>query len=103
MRLGSYPMNIVEGTKAHAAYGTDSAEERHRHRYEVNNEYLEKMAEAGMIVSGKSPDGLLVEMVEIPTHPWFVATQAHPELKSRPTRPHPIFKDFVEAAIKEKK
>lgn len=103
MRLGSYPMTIAEGTKAHAAYNADSADERHRHRYEVNNEYLERMSDAGMIVSGKSPDGLLVEMVEIPAHPWFVAIQAHPELKSRPNRPHPLFKDFVAAAIKEKK
>lgn len=103
MRLGTYPCTLVEGTKVQAAYGVLSADERHRHRYEVNNEYREKMAEAGMIVSGHSPDGLLVEMVELTNHPWFVATQAHPELKSRPNRPHPLFKAFVAAAIEEKK
>ena len=101
MRLGVYPCVVKEGTKAYEAYGVKDVDERHRHRYEVNNEYREKLEEAGMIVSGKSPDGLLVEIVELKDHPWFVATQAHPELKSRPNRPHPLFKDFVAHALKK--
>ncbi len=97
MRLGSYPCNLVPGTKAARAYGEPVVYERHRHRFEFNNAYRERMREAGLIVSGLSPDGRLVEVIELRDHPWFVATQAHPELKSRPTRPHPLFRDFVEA------
>ncbi len=97
MRLGSYPCNLVPGTKAARAYGEPVVYERHRHRFEFNNAYRERMQEAGLILSGLSPDGRLVEVIELRDHPWFVATQAHPELKSRPTRPHPLFRDFVKA------
>jgi len=98
MRLGSYPCTLQEGTKAMAAYDDEVIYERHRHRYEVSNVYRQKLIDAGLIVSGISPNGRLVEMIELPDHPWFVASQAHPEFKSRPTRPHPLFKDFVAAA-----
>jgi len=98
MRLGSYPCTLQEGTKAMAAYQDEVIYERHRHRYEVSNVYRQKLIDAGLIVSGISPNGRLVEMIELPDHPWFVASQAHPEFKSRPTRPHPLFKDFVAAA-----
>jgi CTP synthase len=101
MRLGLYPARLEEGSLARAAYGTEIAYERHRHRFEVNNAYRERLAEAGMWFSGVSPDGRLVEYVELRGHPWFVATQAHPELKSRPNRPHPLFRDFVGAAAKQ--
>ncbi len=83
-------------------YGKKEIRERHRHRYEVNNDYREVLEEHGMTLSGLSPDGNIVEMIEIPEHPWFIATQAHPELKSRPNRPHPLFKGFVEAALKKR-
>ena len=99
MRLGIYPCRLVPGSKAEAAYGEPFVYERHRHRWEVANKYRNRLAEAGMIVSGMSPDQRLVEMVEIPDHPWFVATQAHPEFKSRPNHPHPLFRDFVGAAV----
>jgi len=98
MRLGLYPARLAEGSKVRQAYGDEIAYERHRHRFEVNNAYREQLAEAGMVFSGVSPDGRLVEYVELRDHPWFVATQAHPELKSRPNRPHPLFRDFVGAA-----
>ena len=98
MRLGSYPCCVQEGTKAAAAYGALSIDERHRHRYEVNNDYRERLAQAGLVFSGLSPDGRLVEMVELPEHPWFVACQFHPELKSRPNRAHPLFREFIRAA-----
>jgi CTP synthase len=88
---------LVPGTKAARAYGEPVVYERHRHRFEFNNAYRERMREAGLLVSGLSPDGRLVEIIELRDHPWFVATQAHPELKSRPTRPHPLFRDFVKA------
>ncbi len=97
MRLGSYPCNLVPGTKAARAYGEPVVYERHRHRFEFNNAYRERMQEAGLILSGLSPDGRLVEVIELRDHPWFVATQAHPELKSRPTRPHPLFREFIKA------
>ena len=100
MRLGLYPARLVEGTKVRAAYGDEIVYERHRHRFEVNNAYRDRLAEAGMRFSGVSPDGRLVEFIELADHPWFVATQAHPELKSRPNRPHPLFRDFVEAAAR---
>ena len=99
MRLGIYPCRLVPGSKAEAAYGEPFVYERHRHRWEVANKYRNRLADAGMIVSGMSPDQRLVEMVEISDHPWFVATQAHPEFKSRPNRPHPLFRDFVGAAL----
>ncbi|MDR2197119.1 MAG: CTP synthase [Coriobacteriales bacterium] len=98
MRLGAYPCRLAEKTWAMAAYGEPLIYERHRHRYEVNNVYRERLIEAGLIVSGLSPDGRLVEMIELPDHPWFVASQGHPEFKSRPTRPHPLFREFVRAA-----
>ena len=98
MRLGLYPARLEEGSKVREAYGTEIAYERHRHRFEVNNAYRDRLSEAGMRFSGVSPDGRLVEYVELRDHPWFVATQAHPELKSRPNRPHPLFRDFVGAA-----
>ena len=98
MRLGAYPCILGEGTKAREIYGTSKISERHRHRFEVNNDYREMLAEHGLTMSGTSPDGALVEMVEITNHRWFVAGQFHPELKSRPTRPHPLFASFIEAA-----
>ena len=98
MRLGAYPCALAEGTRAHEIYAAEEISERHRHRWEVNNEYREVLRENGMTISGTSPDGGLVEMIEITDHPWFVAGQFHPELKSRPTRPHPLFASFIEAA-----
>ena len=100
MRLGSYPCVLTAGSLAAAAYGTDRVEERHRHRYEFNNDYREKLAGAGMSFSGLSPDGRLVEIVELEDHPWFVGVQFHPELKSRPNRAHPLFREFVGAVKK---
>ena len=104
MRLGAYPAILVAGSQVARAYGTTNVSERHRHRFEVNNAYRDAVAESGLVFSGTSPDGLLVEFVEYPrdVHPFFVATQAHPELKSRPTRPHPLFSAFIEAALKYK-
>jgi CTP synthase len=99
MRLGSYPCNLTAGSLAHRLYGSSRIEERHRHRFEVNNEFREVLIENGLVVSGVSPDYRLVEMVEIPGHPFYVATQAHPEFKSRPNRPHPLFKGLVAAAL----
>jgi CTP synthase len=101
MRLGSYPADLAAGSLVREAYGTDQVDERHRHRYEVNNAYRDALNRAGLHISGTSPDGRLVEYVELDRelHPFFVATQAHPELKSRPTRPHPLFAAFVGAAL----
>ena len=99
MRLGACPCVLKEGTKAFAAYGTKKISERHRHRYEVNNKYRELLEQHGLVLSGINPDIGVVEMIELPGHPWFVATQAHPELKSQPVNPHPLFKDFVAAAV----
>jgi CTP synthase len=98
MRLGAYPCALAEGSHARAIYGEPQVSERHRHRFEFNNEYRELLTSHGMTISGTSPDGGLVEMIEISDHPWFVAGQFHPELKSRPTRPHPLFASFIEAA-----
>jgi CTP synthase len=102
LRLGGYPCSIKENTNACTAYGETLVNERHRHRYEFNNEYLEELEQAGMVFSGINKEDNLVEMIELKDHPWFVAVQFHPEFKSRPTRPHPLFKDFVGAAIKQK-
>lgn len=102
LRLGSYPCVLDKASKAYALYGEETIHERHRHRYEVNNDYRNVLTEHGMMLSGFSPDGRIVEMCELPQHPFFVATQAHPELKSRPNRPHPLFKGFVEAALVKK-
>ena len=101
MRLGAYPCKVAEGSLAREAYGEELIYERHHHRFEVNNSYRDKLREAGLTFSGVSPDDLLVEMVELPedVHPWFVAAQFHPEFKSRPTRPQPLFREFVRAAI----
>ena len=99
LRLGAYPCVLKERTIAHKLYGTTEISERHRHRYEVNNYYREDLKKNGMIFSGLSPDGRIVEMIELSNHPWFVATQAHPEFKSRPNRPHPLFRGFIEAAL----
>ncbi len=98
MRLGAYPCKLKEGTRAALAYGDPIIYERHRHRFEVNNVYRDRLLEAGMCISGLSPDDRLTEMIELPDHPWFVASQGHPEFKSRPYRPHPLFRDFVGAA-----
>ncbi len=99
MRLGLYPAKLTPGSKAAAAYGQEVIYERHRHRFEVNNQYRTSLEGAGMILSGQSPDGRLVEIVELRDHPWFVASQFHPEFKSRPERPHPLFDGFVRAAL----
>lgn len=102
MRLGAYPCTLKEGTLASKAYKTDTVQERHRHRYEVNNKYIQTLTSNGLIISGTSPNGNLVEIIELKEHPWFVGVQFHPEFKSRPNRPHPIFADFVGAALKYK-
>ena len=99
LRLGSYPCVLDKSTKAYELYGEEVIHERHRHRYEVNNDYRKILTEKGMTLSGLSPDGRIVEMIELKDHPFFVATQAHPEFKSRPTRPHPLFKGFIHAAL----
>jgi CTP synthase len=99
MRLGLYPCRLLKGSRAEQAYGDGLVFERHRHRYEVNNRYRRRLEEAGLVLSGTSPDGRLVEIIELPDHPYYVAGQFHPELRSRPTRPHPLFRDFVGAAI----
>ena len=103
LRLGSYPCVLDTSSKAYQVYGESTIHERHRHRYEVNNDYRSVLTEHGMKLCGLSPDNRIVEMIELIAHPWFVATQAHPELKSRPNRPHPLFKGFVEAALKNKR
>lgn len=99
LRLGSYPCALDQTSKAYELYGAETIHERHRHRYEVNNYYRDDLVKHGLKLSGLSPDGKIVEMMELPTHPWFIATQAHPEFKSRPNRPHPLFKGFVGAAL----
>ena len=99
MRLGQYPCVLNERSKAYSVYHENLIHERHRHRYEVNNDYRDAMARSGMLISGTSPDNRIVEMIEIPDHPWFVGCQFHPELKSRPNRPHPLFAGFVRAAL----
>jgi CTP synthase len=98
MRLGAYPCRLVIPSLAYQAYGTDEISERHRHRYEVNNEYRDVLVRHGMRLSGFSPDHRLVEMIELPDHPWFVGGQFHPEFKSRPNRPHPLFREFIRAS-----
>ena len=102
MRLGAYPCVVAPGTKAAAAYGASEISERHRHRYEFNKAYAGNFEEAGLVLSGLSPDGELVEMVELPDHPWFLGCQFHPEFKSSPMRPHPLFREFVAAAKRHK-
>ena len=101
MRLGAYDCVLKKGSKAAKAYGSEKISERHRHRYEVNNEYLKQIADAGLVFSGMSPDGMLAEVVELPHLDWFVASQFHPEFKSRPEKPHPLFKGLIDAAVKK--
>jgi CTP synthase len=98
MRLGLYPCALAEGSRIRAVYGKEQVQERHRHRYEFNNQYREQFAAHGMVFSGTSPDGKLVEAIELPNHPWFVAVQCHPEFRSKPTQPHPLFRSFVRAS-----
>lgn len=102
LRLGSYPCILEKGSRAYKAYGEENIQERHRHRYEVNNAYLDELKAKGMDITGLSPDGKIVEMIELKNHPWFVATQAHPEFKSRPNKAHPLFQSFIEAALKNR-
>lgn len=99
LRLGAYPCILDKTTKAYELYGSEEINERHRHRYEVNNDFRRILVDKGMTLSGLSPDGRIVEMIELKDHPFFIGTQAHPELKSRPNRPHPLFRGFVEAAL----
>jgi len=100
MRLGSYPCVLAPGSKSAAAYGASEISERHRHRYEVNNDFREALTGHGMLISGASPDRRLVEMIELPQHPYFVGCQFHPEFKSRPQSPHPLFQSFIGAALR---
>jgi CTP synthase len=102
MRLGAYPCDLKPGTLAHRVYGTTRISERHRHRYEVNQKYLDRLTAAGLVVSGLSPDGKFVEIVELADHPWFLGCQFHPEYKSRPTEPHPLFVSYIAAALAHK-
>lgn len=99
LRLGSYPCILDKASRACELYGAEMISERHRHRYEVNNAYRDLLTAHGMTLSGLSPDGRIVEMCELSAHPFFLATQAHPELKSRPGRPHPLFRGFIAAAL----
>jgi CTP synthase len=102
-RLGAYPCHLKPGTKARAAYGADVVSERHRHRYEVNNNYRDRLAAHGMVFAGTSPSGDLVEAIELSGHPWFVAVQAHPEFLSKPTKSHPLFRDFIGASLERRR
>ena len=99
LRLGAYPCKLQEDTLASAAYQEEKISERHRHRYEFNNLYRERLEKAGLIVSGTSPDNTLVEIIELADHPWFLGCQFHPEFKSKPMKPHPLFRDFIKAAL----
>ena len=99
LRLGSYPCKVTPGTKTYEAYGSELIHERHRHRFEFNNEFKQELTDAGLVIAGVCPDNGLVEIVEVKDHPWFVASQFHPELKSRPNNPQPLFRDFVKAAL----
>ena len=103
MRLGSYPCLLAPGSRAAAIYGATEITERHRHRYEFNKEYEGCLTQGGMRISGKTPDGKFVEIAEIPDHPWFVAVQFHPEFKSKPLTPHPLFADFVRASLENRR
>jgi CTP synthase len=103
LRLGAYPCKIHGDTFARKAYGVDDIMERHRHRFEFNNEFRDKLMESGLVISGTSPDSTLVEIVELEEHPWFLGCQFHPEFKSSPMKPHPLFRDFIKAAFEESK
>jgi CTP synthase len=99
MRLGAYPARLRQGSRVHQIYGSDTISERHRHRFEVNIDYTDRLEQQGLVFSGMSPDGVLPEIVELPDHPWFIGVQFHPELKSKPFQPHPLFASFVKAAV----
>ena len=103
MRLGAYVANLKDDTIARRAYGTAQVSERHRHRYEVNPEYISEVTKAGLVFSGTSPDGMLMEIAELPKnkHPFFLGTQFHPEFKARPLSPHPLFTEFIKASLKK--
>jgi CTP synthase len=101
MRLGAYPAELAPGSLVSAVYGTTRIQERHRHRWEVNVHYREGIEAQGLRFSGMSPDGILPEIVERPDHPWFIGVQYHPELKSKPLAPHPLFSGFIRAAVKQ--
>ena len=103
MRLGAYTARLARGTKTAEVYGVPEVSERHRHRYEVSNTFRETLVEKGLKLSGISPDGSLVEIIELPNHPWYVGCQFHPELRSRPSRPHPLFAGFIAAAVAQKR
>ncbi len=103
MRLGAYPCVVAEGSLAAKAYNGREIFERHRHRYEFNNDYKERLVEAGLGITGTSPNGELVEIIEVPDHPWFLGCQFHPEFKSRPLAPHPLFRDYVGACVAYKR
>jgi CTP synthase len=103
MRLGAYPARLSRGTRVAEVYGAAEISERHRHRYEVSNKYRDLFVENGLRLAGVSPDGQLVEIIELPSHPWFIGCQFHPELKSRPTRAHPLFAGLISAAVKVKR
>ncbi len=102
MRLGSYPCKLKKDTKAFEAYQNSKIDERHRHRFEFNNKYIETYEQKGLLLSGLAPDDSLVEIIEIPGHPWFLGCQFHPEFKSRPMDPHPLFREFIRAAKENK-
>jgi CTP synthase len=103
MRLGAYPCRLTKGTLAYRAYGLEDISERHRHRYEFNNDYKALLVEKGLVVSGSSPTGDLVEIIEIKDHPWYLGCQFHPEFKSRPMDAHPLFRGFIKAALEYSK
>ena len=100
MRLGSYPCNLIKDSFVYKIYGSNKIHERHRHRYEVNTKYMKKFEQNGFIYSGMSPDNSLPEIIEYKNHPWFIGVQFHPELKSRPQHPHPLFVSFIKASLK---
>ncbi len=100
MRLGVWPTKLIPGTLAEQVYGRNEIHERHRHRYEFNNDFREQMTSQGLVIAGTSPDGSLVEMIEIKDHPWFLASQFHPEFLSKPNAPHPLFRGFIGACLK---
>ena len=102
MRLGAYPCQLTPGSLAYKAYGKDLIHERHRHRYEFNMSFRDKLEKSGMTISGISPDGTLVEIIELKDHPWFLGCQFHPEFKSKPFAPHPLFRDFIKASLTHK-
>src|SRR3954454_25143478 len=102
MRLGTYPCKLAEGRKAHQAYKAGQVNERQRHRYEFNNQFRQQFAANGLEVTGTSPNGQLVEIVELRDHPWFLAVQCHPEFKSKPTKAHPLFRGFIKAALQKR-